>query len=687
MRTLMKRLGACPGSALISSVVVLGAGASGIFGCALIVGLDQGYQLVEGSGGSGGVPGTSTTSSGGGAPSTTTSSSSSSASTSSISSPGTGGSGGATNSRSSTGAGGATSSSASTGGGGTGGMVACVPQSSIPCYTGAPATQGIGVCKGGTKTCNAQGDGYGPCVGEITPLPESCGTPVDDDCDGTALDPDVGCLCFPGTTTSCYSGPGATDGIGICKAGLATCKPDGKSYDTCMGEVLPMLEDCMTPQDEDCDGSVPPCLGGQVWAKRFGDGMSQIAKGVAVQLDGTSLWTGYMNGSVNFGTGVLASPGGTDVFLAKLDLAGTTVWAKRFGDGSSQEGRAVAVDASGNAAITGAFGGTINFGGAVLTTAGSNDIFLAKLDAAGNHIFSKNFGNNSNQYGNSVAFTPAGEIVITGYLGGAVDFGGGLLTSAGSTDMFVAKFAADGTHQWSKIAGNSLAQIATSVAVQPAGDIIVTGNFAGQIDFGATSTLTTAGLNDIFLVSYDTAGNDTWVKKFGDSSDQLANAAATDGSGNIALVGSFAGVLDFGCGALTSAGGNDAFLAVLGPTGACSWSKRFGDGAEQMGYGVTFDVDGNVIVTGSFAGSINLTGQVLTSAGGLDVFVAKFDPGGAAFWSKKVGDATDQNGFCAGADGSKDVLVGGGFTGTVNFGGGVLTSAGTEDIFFAKLSP
>ncbi len=536
-------------------------------------------------------------------------------------------------------------------------------------------------------TCNAQGDGYGPCQGQVLPKPEDCSTVVDDDCDGTALDDDSGCICFPGTTTSCYSGPGGTEGIGICKAGLATCAATGKSYGACVGEVLPQPENCMTPADDDCDGVAPPCLGGEVWFKKAGDATDQVVKGVAVQPDGTSYWTGYMNGTADFGLGGITSAGNTDVFVAKMNTSGTTLWAKKYGDAGAQEGRAIAVDMNGNVAITGAFGGVLDFGGGPLATAGSNDVFLAKLDALGNHIYSKNFGNNTNQYGNGVAFVPnTGEMVIVGYLGGTIDFGGGVLTSAGSSDTFIAKFSPTGAYQWSHIAGNSLAQIATAVTATPT-DIVMTGYFAGQIDFGATSTLTTAGLNDIFLVDFDPSGNDIWAKRFGDGSDQFAYAIATDANGNIALTGSFAGVIDFGCGPMTSAGGNDAFLVSFASNGNCNWSKRFGDGAEQIGYGVSFDVDGNVIVVGSFAGSVNFTGNVLTSGGGFDVFVAKFDQGGNPLWSKRAGDASDQTAYCVGADSSKNVYLGGGFNGSIDFGGGSHNSGGLQDLFFVKLSP
>ncbi|APR80130.1 Hypothetical protein A7982_05477 [Minicystis rosea] len=667
--------------ALLSALV----GGTSMMGCTLLAGLTEDYHLASNSGGMGGT-GTTTSSS-----SSSTGSVGGGGATTSSSSSGGGGTGGATSSSSTGGTGGATassSSSSSSGTGGTGGgTVTCEPNQAEPCYTGAPGTENVGVCHGGMKTCNAQGNGYGPCQGEVTPTAEKCSTPVDDDCDGTALDDDVGCVCLPGTSSPCYSGPGGTENVGICKAGTATCNADGKGYGTCVGEVLPKTEDCTTTVDDDCDGVAPPCLGGEIWSKQFGDTASQIAKSIAVLSDGTSFVTGTMGGTVDFGLGPLVSPGGTDAFLAKVDPMGNTLWAKRFGDSANQDARAVAVDGTGAAIVTGQFAGTIDFGGGALTSAGGTDVFLAKFDAGGTPVWSKIFGNSVAQLATDVTIVPgSNDIVISGYMVGSIDFGGGTLTSAGSNDLFVARFGPDGSYKWGKVFGNASAQVATSVAAQTNGDVVLVGYFQGGMDFGP-GPLSTAGLNDIFMVTLNSAGDGVWSKKLGDASDQFAQAVAVGPQGKIAITGSMAGTVDFGGTIFTSAGGNDAFVAVYDSGGILIWCKKFGDTAEQFGYGVSFDSAGNVIVTGSFAGSANFTGQILTSTGGQDAFIAKFDPSGNGLWSKKYGDGSDQSAYAVGTDGSKNVYAAGSFAGMINFGNGNHTSAGVEDIFLAKLFP
>jgi alpha-tubulin suppressor-like RCC1 family protein len=130
----------------------------------------------------------------------------------------------------------------------------CAPGSTTPCYTGPFGTDGLGMCHGGTQTCKPDGLGYGACIGEVTPAPETCNTPGDDNCNGFANEEGDGCVCFPNTVIDCYSGPDGTEGKGICHGGSRICNAQGTAFGDCVGEVLPGVETCDTPEDDDCNG-------------------------------------------------------------------------------------------------------------------------------------------------------------------------------------------------------------------------------------------------------------------------------------------------------------------------------------------------------------------------------------------------------------------------------------------------
>jgi hypothetical protein len=432
------------------------------------------------------------------------------------------------------------------------------------------------------------------------------------------------------------------------------------------------------------DNNPPSLPGKHLWSKRFGDGSNQHAKAAAVDASGNVIVAGDFWGTVDFGGGALTDAGDEDIFVAKFGPDGAQLWSKRFGDVDAQYTQSVAIDALGNVIVAGDFWGSVDFGGGALTCAGNGDIFVAKFGSDGAQLWSKRFGDGDYpQYAQSVAIDASGNVIVAGYFSGTVDFGGGALTSAGYSDIFVAKFGPDGAHLWSKRFGDEHWQVAHAVTVDASGNVIVTGDFWGSVDFGG-GALTNAGVYDIFVAKFGSDGAHLWSKRFGGGSDQKPTAVAVDASGNVIVTGYFYDAVDFGGGALTSAGLKDIFVAKFDPDGAHLWSKRFGDGSDEESTAVAVDALGNAIVTGFFWGVVDFGGGALTCAGPYDIFVAKFGSDGAHLWSKRFGDGNVQHANAVAVDASGSVIVTGDFKGTVDFGGGALTSAGGSDIFVAK---
>ncbi len=440
-------------------------------------------------------------------------------------------------------------------------------------------------------------------------------------------------------------------------------------------------------------GLVP---GAYLWSEHFGGTTSSdSARATAVAVDGSGniVIAGLFYGSVDFGGGILSSVAGgnSDIFVAKYTAAGTHLWSRRFGGTSNDVANGVAVDGSGNIVVTGYFSGTVDFGGGPLVSGSNSDVFVAKYSASGSYLWSGHFGGTTmsdSAMATAVAVDGSGNIVVAGYFYGSANFGGGLLSSAGSSDIFVVKYTAAGTHLWSRRFGGTSNDVANGVAVDGSGNIVVTGYFNGMVDFGG-GPLVSGGGYDIFLAKYSASGSYLWSDNFGGTSNDVANSVAVDGSGNIVVTGYFNGMVDFGGGPLVSSGGADIFLAKYSAAGAHIWSKQFGSDYTwgELANSVAVDSSGNIALTGSVIGPVDFAGGWLFGKGNYDVFVAKFSAAGGYLWSKRFVGSYNGYGKAVALDTSGNTIVAGTFEEMIDFGGGQLTSPGGTDTFLANLAP
>ncbi|MBK9208838.1 MAG: SBBP repeat-containing protein [Anaerolineales bacterium] len=383
------------------------------------------------------------------------------------------------------------------------------------------------------------------------------------------------------------------------------------------------------------------------------------------------------------------------------------VWAKSMGASSTEEGDDIAVDGSGNVYTTGSFTGTVDFdpgaGTADLTSAGSNDTFVSKLDSSGNFVWAKRMGGSDIDNGYAIAVDGSGNVYTTGRLRGTGDFDPGAgttnLISAGLDDIFVSKLDANGDFVWAKRMGGSDYDYGYGIAVDGDGNVYTTGSFRGTVDFdpgAGTTNLISAGLDDIFVSKLDSSGSFVWAKRLGGSSADVAGDIAVDGSGNVYTTGYFGGTADFDPGAgtadLTPAGSNDIFVSKLDSSGNFVWAKNMGGSGSDGGNGIALDSNGYVYTAGGFWDTADFDpgagNAELTSAGGTDIFVSKLDSNGGFVWAKNMGGASNDPMYDMAVDSSGNVYTTGFFLDTADFDPGAgttnLTSRG-GDIFISKL--
>jgi hypothetical protein len=445
------------------------------------------------------------------------------------------------------------------------------------------------------------------------------------------------------------------------------------------------MENCAIPVDEDCDGLAQPCKGTPLWSKRAGDASGQHAWGLAVDAAGDVLVTGDFTGKMDLGGCPLVKLGGSGLFVAKLNPSGACLWAKSAGDMGSQYGLAVAIDVDGSILVSGDFTDAMDLSGCPLSKLGGSGLFVAKLDpSSGSCLWSKTAGN---AHGSSVAVDGLGNVVLTGSFYDTMDLDGcPPLSPAGGLDLFVAKLDPSGVCLWSERAGDADIQSGEGVAIDSEANIVVTGNFTGEMDLGECKLLNT-GTAGMFVAKLNPSGTCLWSEAGSDASGSSGKGVAIDGAGNVLLTGDFVETMNVGGCMLSKMGGSGFFVAKLDPSGGCQWSKSTGDAGAQAGKGVAVDAFDNVLVTGSFLGSLNFGGGSMVSAGDQDVFLVKLGADGSYLWGQRGGGPSSDAAKGLAADSTGNVLLIGDFNGTVDFGTGPLMSAGGADIFIAKFGP
>lgn len=388
--------------------------------------------------------------------------------------------------------------------------------------------------------------------------------------------------------------------------------------------------------------------GALIWARSaYGAGGPTYAQpqGVAVDQAGNVYVAGRFSGMVDFdpgaGTFNLASfgiGGNGDIFVLKLNAAGSFVWVRRMGGANNDEALSIAV--SGNFVYTtGRFTGTADFdpGPGVFNLAATGaytDMFVSKLDAsAGGFVWARKFSGPYTAQGWSIAGDASGGVYVAGGFGGPMVMDSFTLVSNGALDGFVAKINSAGMVVFAGVLGGAGSDQAYGIALDAAGDMIVAGDFEGTVDFdtGRGVFNLTAGVNTVaaFVVKLNPAGNFMWARRLGGPA--TARAVAVDAFGYIYTTGSFGsggtsgGTVDFDPGSATFNLGylafcSAAYISRLSPNGVFDWAGKLGGGATGdtgLGIAVRQFCGGptQVDVCG-----VNLQGGNLDPTGGTTVF-------------------------------------------------------------------
>ena len=292
--------------------------------------------------------------------------------------------------------------------------------------------------------------------------------------------------------------------------------------------------------------------GNLLWAKQFAGDDASGGVGIgtdnlgSVYIDG--FFTGTMDADPGAGTFSLASIGGQDGFLIKLDSSGNLLWGHEFGGAQNDYAQALSVTTAGDAIVVGEFRGTVDFGGATpLTSAGDTDVFITRFDASGAVFFSGRIGGAGTDGVEAVAVNPAGTaIYIGGQFRGTSDFNPGAgvvnLTSKGAEfDAYVVKLTGFGLYSWASSYGSTVGDSKVNgLAIDTKGGIAAVGEYRGTVDFDPGAGIvnrTSQGQADAFLLQLESAGQFLDARSQGGANFDSGRSIAFDAGGRIDTVG------------------------------------------------------------------------------------------------------------------------------------------------------
>ncbi|MFZ2991309.1 MAG: hypothetical protein WA087_00400 [Candidatus Saccharimonadales bacterium] len=316
--------------------------------------------------------------------------------------------------------------------------------------------------------------------------------------------------------------------------------------------------------------------GNLAWANTWAD--NSVGRSIIQTSDGGYAVTGH---TYSYGGG------NSDMILTRFSSDGTIIWSRIWGGSGlwGDVGYSLVQTSDGGFAVTGE---TYSFG------SGNYDMFLVKYGSDGTLVWDKTWGGASSDKGRSLVQTSDGGYAVTG---STSSYG------AGGDDMFVAKYASDGTLLWSQTWGSTgnYYEYGYSLTQTSDGGLAVTGKTGGNIGVG----------NDMFIVKYSSSGTFSWDATWGCGPNlEYGNSITQTSDGGYVVAGSSGGY---------GAGGTDIFLAKFSSVGISEWSRMIGGTGDEYAQSIAAANDGGLAITGrteSFG------------AGGADMFIAKLDPEG-----------------------------------------------------------
>ena len=384
------------------------------------------------------------------------------------------------------------------------------------------------------------------------------------------------------------------------------------------------------------------------WAKSIGGGNNDYINSVASTIDGGIVVGGYFQNSIQVGNETLTSNGGTDGLIIKYASNGEVEWAESIRGSSADSVKSVVATSDGGYIVGGYFNNSIQVGNETLINNGSSDGLIIKYASNGEVEWAKSIGGSRSEGINSVVETSDGDYIVGGYFASSeIQVGDQILTSNGSDIGLIIKYTSNGEVEWAKsiVTGSSSGGI-SSVTESGDGGVVVGGIFNNSEIQVENKTLINNGASDGLIIKYASNGNVVWAKGIGGSSFDRINSVAETSDGGVIVGGYFNNSIQVGNETLTSNGSSDGLIIKcemqeLDYNPVVTNAEGVGGSSSDQINSVAETSDGGVIVGGYFSGIITIGKDELTSKGGTDGIIIKYNKNREVEWAKSFGGTLD----------------------------------------------
>jgi hypothetical protein len=419
-----------------------------------------------------------------------------------------------------------------------------------------------------------------------------------------------------------------------------------------------------------------------------GPDFGNFVEAIAVDAAGNFYIAGAFVGTIDVGAGQMVASGPQDWLVASLTPAGTLRWAKQFGGAQLDQAAGITVDTHGHVFVIGNFEASVDFGGGMLTSAGYDDIAIVTLaQDTGAYVDARRLGTTSGEDGLGIVVDASGNQTICGFFGaGTLDLGGGAsLIGAAGDNAFVASFDSTGAHRWSRMLG---AGTTGNLSSCQSIALDASGGVVTTGSFDGSVDFgagTVTGNADIFVAAYTATGTPRWSHHYGGSNYDQGYSIAIAGNGDVMVGGHTYGQVDFGTGTVGTSGTSDGFLLQLDSGGTTRFARVLGGSGQVRA--VRADPSGLLVATGALVGATDLGTGTLAPIGPADIFVAAFGLDGNATYARRLGGTDYSEGDSLAISSGGALAVGGEFRGTADLGTGSIAGGARDNGFVMLLAP